>query len=70
MTDDPRPRSTSRRYIGSIGTAARIVLGVPLLLFGALGGRLIVSHGHIQLQPQYVSLALGLLLLPAALVLW
>ena len=63
-------RSTSRRHIGSIGTAARIVLGVPLLLFGALGGRLVVSHGHLQLQPQYVSLALGLLLLPAALVLW
>ena len=22
-----------------------------LLMFGALGGRLIVSHGHLQLQP-------------------
>lgn len=46
------------------------MLGVPLLLLGALGGRLVVSHGHLQPQLQYMSLALGLLLLPAALVLW
>lgn len=46
------------------------MIGVPLLVFGALGGKLIISHGHPQLQPQYASLALGLLLLPAALLLW
>lgn len=46
------------------------MIGVPLLVFGALGGKLIISHGHLQLQPQYASLALGLLLLPAALLLW
>ena len=69
MTDDPRHRGTSR-HIGSIGTGARIVLGVLLLLFGTLGGRLIISHGHLELQPQYVSLVLGLILLPAGLVLW
>lgn len=43
---------------------------MPLLLFGALGGKLIVNHGQLHLQIQYASLALGLLLLPAVLVFW
>ncbi|HEV2216475.1 MAG TPA: hypothetical protein VGV88_02775 [Candidatus Dormibacteraeota bacterium] len=58
------------RQIGAIGTAARIVLGVLLLVLGTLGGKVIVSQGHLQLQLQYLSLVIGLLAFPAVLVLW
>lgn len=59
-----------RRQIGAIGTSARIVLGVLLLALGALGGKIIVSHGHLELQLQYLSLVIGLLAFPAVLVVW
>lgn len=58
------------RRIGPIGTAARVVLGVPLLTFGVLGGRLSVAGGQVRTGFSPLSVALGLVALPAVLLAW
>ncbi len=60
--------AVDRRQIGPIGTTARIVLGLLLIGFGALGGRVVVSQGHLQLQWDWAALAVGLVGFPALLV--
>jgi hypothetical protein len=49
MTDrPPRPRPAvlpGGRQIGAIGTTARVVLGLLLLTYRVLGGRLTVLNG-------------------------
>jgi hypothetical protein len=58
------------RQIGVIGTTARIVLGVVLLVFGALGGRFVFVHGRLQVNLETASLVIGLVALPIALTTW
>jgi hypothetical protein len=45
---DPRRRIVRRRQIGAIGTTARVVLGLFLLLFGVVGGKVSVIHGQVR----------------------
>ncbi len=64
-----QPRHTaSRRQIGPIGTAARVVLGTLFFMDGAIGARLVLIHGHLQLNLDAAALAIGLLGFPAALL--
>ena len=57
-----------RRNIGPIGTAARIVFGTLLFVFGAIGARIVVVHGALHLQPDWAGLAVGLIGYPALMV--
>src|SRR5260370_9957678 len=43
-----RNETGSRRHIGPIGTIARVVLGLVLLLDGLLGGNLVLNHGQVR----------------------
>ncbi len=74
MTDrPPRPRPAGLaggRQIGAIGTTARVVLGLLLLTYGLLGGKLTVIHGHVQTGFSPLSVALGLVALPVVLLAW
>jgi hypothetical protein len=63
-------RSAAGRQIGVIGTTVRIVLGVVLLSFGALGGRFVLVAWRPQLHLETASLAIGLVVLPLALTAW
>ncbi len=57
-----------KRQIGPIGTAARIVLGILLLAFGALGARIVLVHGVPRLEFDAAALVVGLLGFPAVIV--
>ena len=58
------------RQIGAIGTAARIVLGLPLLLVGITGGRVSVMHGHVGIGFEPLSVAVGLVGFPVVVLAW
>ena len=58
----------SHRNIGPIGTATRIVLGTVLFVFGAIGARIIVVHGALQLEIDWAGLAVGLIAYPALIL--
>ena len=60
----------SRRQIGPIGTTARVVIGAPLFVFGALGGKFIFIHGHPQLGLNAAALIIGLIAFPVVLFAW
>ena len=60
----------NRRHIGPIGTAARVVLGLVLLLDGFLGGNFVVNHGQVRTGFEPVGVLLGLVGLPALLLAW
>src|SRR6266567_4022189 len=74
MTDrPPRPRPAELaggRQIGAIGTTARVVLGLLFLTYGVLGGRLTVINGQVRTGFSLLSVALGLVALPAVLLAW
>ena len=55
----------SRRHIGPIGTTARVVLGLVLLLDGVLGGNLVVNHGQVRTGFKPLGVLLGLVGFPA-----
>ena len=57
-----------RREIGSIGTIARVVLGLGLLAYGVSGGKIVVSHGQLQSGFEPLGLILGVIAFPAALL--
>jgi hypothetical protein len=57
-----------RRQIGTIGTTVRVVLGLGLLAYGLSGGRIAVSHGQLQLGFEPLGLILGMVALPAVLL--
>src|SRR5437899_686836 len=57
-----------RREIGSIGTIARVVLGVGLLAYGLSGGKIVVSHGQLQSGFEPPGLILGVVVFPAVLL--
>lgn len=59
-----------QRSIGTIGTVARVVIGLLLLAFGLLGGKLTTHHGHVQTGFSLLSVALGLVAMPAVLLAW
>jgi hypothetical protein len=61
--DDGRPRQ-----IAVIGTTVRVVLGVGLLAYGLSGGKIVVSHGRLQSGFEPLGLILGLVALPAVLL--
>ena len=60
----------SRRHIGAIGTTARVVLGLVLLLDGVLGGNLVVNHGQVRTGFKPLGVLLGLVGFPAVLLAW
>jgi hypothetical protein len=69
-TDVNRPVTARPRQIGGIGTTARVVLGLVLLAYGVLGGRLAIGNGQVRSGFSPLSLALGLVALPAVLLAW
>lgn len=68
--DVTQPEASRRRQIGSIGTAARVVLGLLFLTYGLLGGKLTVLNGQVGTGFSPLSVALGLVALPAVLLAW
>ena len=61
-----RIETGSRRHIGRIGTSARVVLGLVLLLDGCLGGNFVVNHGQVRTGFEPVGALLGLVGFPAS----
>ena len=61
-----------RRHIGPAGTLARVVIGLVLLLFGALGGKLVVVFigGHLRVGLNLAAVILGIFFFPAVLLAW
>ena len=58
----------SRRHIGLIGTIVRVILGLGLLAYGLSGGKIVVSHGQLQFGFEPLGLILGVVALPAVLL--
>ena len=52
------------RQIGTVGTVARIVLGPLLLVWGAVGGRIVIVNGLSSLKLDLPALAVGLVAFP------
>lgn len=65
-----RPETGSRRHIGPIGTTARVILGLVLLLDGFLGGNVVVNHGQLRTGFELGGVLLGLVGFPAILLAW
>ena len=63
-------QTSGRRQIGAIGTTARVILGLALLAGGVLGGKLTIVNGQVQSGFSPLSVALGLVALPAVLLAW
>lgn len=63
-------REVRGRQIGPIGTAARVVIGGLMLVFGANGGKFEYIHGHWQPSLNTAALVIGLLGFPAVLITW
>jgi hypothetical protein len=62
--------SARRRQIGGIGTAARVVLGLALLVLGVTGGRVSVMHGQVGIGFEPTSVFVGLVGFPAVVLAW
>ena len=56
--------AAASRQIGSIGTAARVVIGLLLLADGAVGGKVVVANGKVQTGFDPLAVALGLVGFP------
>ena len=69
-TDVDRPGASRPRQIGAVGTLARVLLGLIFLVFGLVGAKVVVSHGQLETGSNPLSVALGLFVLPAALLGW
>ena len=65
-----RPEASRRRQIGAIGTSARVVLGLVLLANGIVGGKVTLIRGGVETGFNPMSIALGLVALPAGLLAW
>ena len=63
-------RAVSRRLIGPIGTAARVVLGLFLVVYGLVGGTVVVSQGQLRTGFEPLGVLLGLIGFPALLLAW
>ena len=62
------PKAARHRQIGPIGTLVRVVLGLVLLLFGVIGGQIIVINGQLRSHVELLSLILGVVALPVLLL--
>jgi hypothetical protein len=62
--------NTRRREIGGIGTAARVVLGLVIVVLGVTGGRVSVIHGQVGIGFEPLSVAVGLVGFPAVVLAW
>ncbi len=62
------PLQPQRRQIGAIGTVVRVVLGTVLLLFGVLGGQVIVISGRLRSHFELLAFVLGVIAFPAVLL--
>ena len=60
--------SGGRRRIGPIGTLVCVVLGLVILLFGSMGGQIIVISGRLRSHVELLSLILGVVALPVLLL--
>src|SRR5260370_2252404 len=60
----------SRRHIGPIGTTARVVLGLCVVGYGLIGGRLVVGQGQLRTGFEPLGVLLGLIGFPAILLAW
>lgn len=69
-TQANRTGGGSRRHVGRIGTIARVLLGLVLLLDGFLGGNFVVNHGHVRTGFEPLGVLLGLVAFPAVLLAW
>jgi hypothetical protein len=58
------------RQIGGIGTAARTVIGVVLIAYGLVGGKVVTNHGHFQMGFSLLSVVVGLVAFPLLLLAW
>jgi len=65
-----RPNTPQSRQIGSIGTAARVVLGLLLLADGLVASQVSVSHGVVRTGFKPLSVAVGLVAFPVVLLAW
>src|SRR5260370_21356190 len=63
-----RIENGSRRHIGLIGTIVRVILGLGLLAYGLSGGKIAGSHRQLQFGFQPLGLILGVVALPAVLL--
>ncbi len=68
QSDIDRLEAAGRRQIGAIGTLARVVLGIILLVFGVLGGQVIVINGQLRSHFQLLSFILGVVAFPMLLL--
>jgi len=60
----------AHREIGPVGTAARVVIGLVLLAFGLVGGKVIAVHGQFSTGFTPLSVGVGLVVMPAAALAW
>jgi hypothetical protein len=67
-SDTGRAEAAGHRQIGAIGTGVRVVLGTVLLIFGVLGGQVIVIDGQLRSQFELLPFILGVVALPALLL--
>ena len=59
-----------RRQIGTIGTVARVLIGLLMLSYGLTGGRIEVMHGKVQTGFDPLSVGIGVVAFPALLIAW
>ncbi len=67
MSDTDRMQPQGRQ-IGAIDTVVRVVLGSVLLLFGVLGGQVIVINGQLRSHFELPAFVLGVIAFPAVLL--
>ena len=67
-SDTDRVGAAGHRQIGAVGTLVRVVLGAVLLIFGVLGGQVIVIGGQLRSHVELVAFILGVVALPALLL--
>ena len=70
MTLNSARSNARRRQIGRIGTSARVVVGLLLLSDGLVGSQVYLIHGQVRTGFEPLSVALGLIVFPAALLAW
>src|SRR5260370_4134264 len=63
-------RVTRRRHSGSIGTTARVVIGLLVLGYGLVGGSVVVSHGQLRTGFEPLGVLIGVIAFPAVLLAW
>ena len=59
-----------RRQIGTVGTVARVLIGLFMVVYGLTGGRIEVMHGNVQTGFDLLSVGIGVVVFPALLLVW